>query len=139
MTTDLPRVEKIFGIIANLEKGWDDQDASVPSAWVQKTARRVYDALMGLDSDPPNISPLSNGSIDIYWATRKSKDSDYCGDNLVSQCLINISDHGMRRIGYSATMDTWDKTAPTIDGECTTEKFFAEHVEQLRQFIPSKE
>jgi hypothetical protein len=109
---------KVMELIKDLEVNWDDEGAEPMREEVIGMTKDVFEALMDAwhgHMDIVNVSPLSDGSIDLYWATRISKKAPWCGENLKSQLLLNISYcDGDYRISCNGTMDAWDKKADTV-------------------------
>lgn len=137
MSTKKRHFDQAISYIEKLERGWDDEDALVPSQEVVAMTRKVYDGLMkasGGQMDEPSTNPTCRGSIDLYWATRKSEDKLWCGDNLVRQFLLNISDENGMIISYYGTMDANDDNADRILFEGTPEEFFALDLTQFNRF-----
>ena len=69
--------DKIMDLIGDLDVNWDGEGAEPISEEVMQMTKDVFLALMDAwngNMEIPSIMPLANGSIDLYWATRISKE-----------------------------------------------------------------
>lgn len=99
--------KNVMRLIGDLEVDWDGEGSPPIQDEVMDATEGVFYALLNSwrDMNFINISPLSNGSIDLYWATRISDKDPWCAPNIKSQLLINVSyKGGIYRIGCSGDM-----------------------------------
>lgn len=130
--------DKVIELIKDLEVDWDDEGAEPIRDEVIDMTREVFLALMDAwhgNMDIGNVSPLCDGSIDLYWATRVSKNDLWCGPNLKKQLLLNISRKGGAfTIGCYGTMDAQDKKADVVSFTGDREFFMNYDLASLHRF-----
>ena len=130
--------DKIMDLIGDLDVNWDGEGAEPISEEVMQMTKDVFLALMDAwngNMEIPSIMPLANGSIDLYWATRISKEELWRDDNLKSQLLLNISYvNGDHRISCNGAIDVRDKNADTISFIGDHEQFLSYDLASLQRF-----